>query len=107
MFYLGFGRATKFKTGAGLGLLGNYEDSDDEVESNSAEAADDEQNVPVSTLDSKVADFLKEINDLDNEPEPSTKNLSKETSIQDQKTDVVAQTNDNLQDFKSECCQLT
>nr|CAB3246634.1 formin-binding protein 4-like [Phallusia mammillata] len=90
----------KVKTGAGLGLLGNYDDSDDEVENDDS---DDEQNLPVSTLDSKVADFLKEINDLDTDTAPVAKKQSKEIPKQEkeikQETEVPLEGNDT-QDFK-------
>ncbi|XP_078484239.1 uncharacterized protein LOC144742464 [Ciona intestinalis] len=47
--------------GAGLGLLGSYRgDSDEETSSSDNE----DQHLPRSSLDTKVADFLKEIDDI-------------------------------------------
>ena len=80
--FLGIAYVQRSKAGAGLGLLGTYaDDSEDEVDE--PEENDDEQKLPMSTLDSKVADFLKEINDLETQNEPSVKSSkSKSTSVE-------------------------
>ena len=54
------------ENGSGLGLLSAYSQNIDSGYSHHDDSDSDDENVlPKSTLDSKVANFLKEIDDLD------------------------------------------
>ena len=72
------------ENGSGLGLLGSYgHDIDSGFSHREDDFSDDEKKLPQSTLDTKVADFLKEIDDLESAiPDTNPKVKKKEKVVE-------------------------